>query len=54
VSWAHSTETHGKKNLHVVSVIIDEQPVATNKNLNRKKAEELCCEKACRVLQIQD
>jgi ribonuclease-3 len=54
VSWTHNTESHGKKDLHVVSVLIDDQEVATNKNLSRKKAEELCCEKACKALQIQD
>jgi len=38
----------------VVSVLIDDEVVASDKNLSRKKAEELCCEKACRTLQIQD
>ncbi|NBP05226.1 MAG: ribonuclease III [Bacteroidetes bacterium] len=54
VSWNHITEIHGRKDLHVVSVLIDNQIVASDKNLSRKKAEELCCEKACRILQIQD
>lgn len=54
VSWTHKTESHGKKELHVLAVSIDDQVVATDKNLSRKKAEELCCEKACRALSIQD
>ncbi|MBM3399215.1 MAG: ribonuclease III [Bacteroidetes bacterium] len=53
ISWAHKTETHGRRDLHVVSVLVDEQLIATDKNLSRKKAEELCCEKACRILNIQ-
>lgn len=54
VSWTHKTDTHGRKDLYVVSVLIDDEVVASDKNLSRKKAEELCCEKACRTLQIQD
>ena len=54
VSWKHKTDTHGRKDLYVVSVLIDDEVVASDKNLSRKKAEELCCEKACRTLQIQD
>lgn len=54
VSWTHKTDTHGRKDLYVVSVLIDDEVVASDKNLSRKKAEELCCEKACRTIQIQD
>lgn len=54
VTWDHKTETHGRKDLHVVSILIDEQNMATDRNLSRKRAEELCCEKVCRLLQITD
>jgi ribonuclease-3 len=52
VSWRHQTETHGKKDLHLVTLFIDEVETVVEKNISRKKAEELCCEKACRMLQI--
>jgi ribonuclease-3 len=52
VSWRHQTETHGKKDLHLVTLFIDEVETVVEKNMSRKKAEELCCEKACRMLQI--
>jgi ribonuclease-3 len=54
ITWAHTTETHGRKELHVLSIVIDEKTMATEKNLSRKRAEELCCEKVCRILEIQD
>lgn len=52
VSWRHQTETHGKKDLHLVTLFIDEVETVVEKNMSRKKAEELCSEKACRMLQI--
>jgi ribonuclease-3 len=54
IEWKHQTETHGRKDLHVVSIWIDEVEMAVEKNLSRKKAEERCCEKVCQKLQIQD
>ncbi|MFN5172779.1 MAG: ribonuclease III family protein [Bacteroidota bacterium] len=39
-----------KIELHVVTLYIDEEAWFTEENHSRKKAEELCCEKACRKL----
>jgi ribonuclease-3 len=52
VDWENRTESHGRRDLFVVTLILDETKRFTEKNNSRKRAEELCCEKACRLLEI--
>jgi ribonuclease-3 len=52
VEWKHEREGTEKQEIHVLSLIIDEEVLVTDKNRTRKMAEELCCEKACRLLNI--
>lgn len=52
VTWKHETEGNEKKEIHVLTLLLDEEPFVTDKNRTRKNAEELCCEKACRMLGI--
>lgn len=54
VEWKHQVETHARKDLHVVTLILDGVDQVTEKNNSRKRAEELCCEKACRIFGIED
>lgn len=42
----------GKSELHVVTLFIDDEAWFTEENHSRKKAEELCSEKACRKLSL--
>lgn len=48
--FQHETSQDRKVELHVVTLLIDDEPWFTEENHSRKKAEELCCEKACRKL----
>lgn len=52
IDWENSVDKHGRRDLFVVTLIIDETKKFTEKNTSRKRAEELCCEKACRLLEI--
>lgn len=52
VTWLHETEGGEKNHIHVLTLLLDEEPVVTDRNRTRKMAEELCCEKACRLYQI--
>jgi ribonuclease III len=52
ITWQHSKETLGGGDVHTMTLEIDGEPFITDKNRNRKRAEELCCEKACRQLGI--
>jgi len=52
LEWQQSVETYRKKDLHVVTLTIEGVDHFTEKNNSRKKAEELCCEKACRLFDI--
>lgn len=53
VEWKHHTETHARKDLHIVTLLLDGVEQVTEKNNSRKRAEELCCEKACRIFGIE-
>lgn len=50
INWEVQTE-EGKKILYTLTLQVDET-VFTEKNHSRKRAEELCCEKACRYFEI--
>jgi ribonuclease-3 len=50
--FQHEVAQNGKMELHVVTLHIEEEPWFTEENHSRKKAEELCCEKACRKLNL--
>lgn len=52
VTWEHATEGNEKKEVHVLTLLLDDEALVTDKNRTRKQAEELCCEKACRILGI--
>lgn len=52
IEWENRVENQGKRDLFVVTLILDDCRKFTEKNNSRKRAEELCCEKACRLLQI--
>jgi ribonuclease-3 len=52
IEWENKVENHGRRDLFVVTLIVDEAKRFTEKNISRKRAEELCCEKACRVIEI--
>lgn len=52
VTWAQDSVEENRQKLHVVSLLIDGEVLVTEKNQNRKRAEELCCEKAVRMLEI--
>lgn len=52
VSWTQDSVEENRQKLHVVSLLIDGEVLVTEKNQNRKRAEELCCEKAVRMLEI--
>ncbi|MBL7812387.1 MAG: ribonuclease III family protein [Bacteroidetes bacterium] len=54
VEWKHQVTNSGGKDLHEVILIIEGEELVQEHNHSRKKAEELCCEKACRQLQIDD
>jgi ribonuclease-3 len=52
VTWTQDSMEENRQKLHVVSLLIDGEILVTEKNQNRKRAEELCCEKAVRMLEI--
>ena len=53
LEWSNEIEVHGKNNdNHVVTMLVDGETWFTEINKSRKKAEELCCEKACRKLEL--
>ncbi len=52
VSWEHKREGTDKHEIHVLTLMFDDEPFVTDKNRTRKMAEELCSEKACRMLGI--
>lgn len=54
VTWEHTREGREKHEIHVLSLLLDDEVFVTDKNRTRKRAEELCCEKACRMLGIAD
>jgi ribonuclease-3 len=50
--FQHDIAQDRKVELHVVTLYIGEEAWFTEENHSRKKAEELCCEKACRKLNL--
>ncbi|MFN5890169.1 MAG: ribonuclease III family protein [Bacteroidota bacterium] len=52
ISWEHEVDTSKRTTLHKVSMSIDGELWFVEENASRKKAEELCCEKACRRLDL--
>ena len=52
ISWEHEVDTSKRSALHKVSMSVDGELWFTEENASRKKAEELCCEKACRRLDL--
>jgi ribonuclease-3 len=52
ITWRHETAVEEKGEVHVLTMLMDDEDFITDKNRSRKKAEELCCEKACRMLGI--
>ena len=50
--FQHDVTPDRKIELHVVTLYIDEEAWFTEENHSRKKAEELCCEKAVRKLNL--
>ncbi len=53
VSWIHNREGTENREIHVLTLLFDDVEVVTDKNRTRKMAEELCCEKACRIFGIE-
>ncbi len=52
ISWDHSQEDESRHGKHTVSLLVDGEIWFTEVNKSRKRAEELCCEKACRKLDL--
>ncbi|MCC7298275.1 MAG: hypothetical protein IT244_08080, partial [Bacteroidia bacterium] len=52
ISWKHDKEADKTGDIHIVTLVLDEEDYVTDKNRSRKRAEELCCEKACRQLEL--
>ncbi len=53
LEWLNEIEGQSKNNEnHVVTMVVDGENWFTEINKSRKKAEELCCEKACRKLEL--
>jgi len=52
ITWEHETKIEERGEVHVLSLLMDGDIYVTDSNRSRKKAEELCCEKACRMLGI--
>lgn len=52
VTWQHEKEITPEGDVHILTLELDGEALVTDKNRSRKKAEELCCEKACRMLEI--
>jgi ribonuclease-3 len=53
VSWEHKMENIPGGDVHVLTLLLDDEVLLMDKNRSRKRAEELCCEKACRQLGIE-
>ena len=54
LEWKFDTEGTGKNDNHIVSMMVDDELWFSEVNKTRKKGEELCCEKACRKLELVD
>lgn len=54
VDWQYAKESDNSGDIHAVTLLLDDEALVTDKNRSRKRAEELCCEKACRLLAITD
>jgi ribonuclease-3 len=52
ITWQHEMRIEEKGDVHVLTLLMDGEVYITDSNRSRKKAEELCCEKACRMLSI--
>lgn len=52
ITWEHEARVEDKGDVHFLTLLMDGEPFVTDTNRSRKKAEELCCEKACRMLGI--
>ncbi len=52
ISWKHEVHPDSKLAKHEVTLMVNEDPWFTEINKSRKKAEELCSEKACRKLEL--
>jgi ribonuclease-3 len=52
ISFEYEVDTTRKTALHKVSMSVDGEIWFVEENASRKKAEELCCEKACRRLDL--
>jgi ribonuclease-3 len=53
ITWHHEMKIEEKGDVHVLTLLMDGETYITDSNRSRKKAEELCCEKACRMLGIE-
>lgn len=53
VTWQYEKEDYKAGDVHIVTLQLDGEAFITDKNRNRKRAEELCCEKACRMLEME-
>lgn len=52
IGWRYDKEEQKTGDIHIVTLTVDGEDYITDKNRNRRRAEELCCEKACRSLDI--
>lgn len=52
ISWKHEVHPDSKLAKHEVTLMVNDDPWFTEINKSRKKAEELCSEKACRKLEL--
>lgn len=52
ISWEYNVDSSKRLTIHKVSMSVDGEIWFTEENASRKKAEELCCEKACRRLDL--
>ena len=52
IGWNYEVTDGSKNENHAVALIVDGETWFTEINKSRKKAEELCCEKACRKLDL--
>lgn len=50
--WEQTSDSDSRNGKHTVSLFIDGELWFTEVNKSRKRAEELCCEKACRKLDL--
>jgi hypothetical protein len=52
IGWNYEVTDGSKNEKHAVALIVEGEIWFTEINKSRKKAEELCCEKACRKLDL--